>query len=68
MDIMLILFKDATLTFHECYPLNYKRLLVRINHEAMQAKHLATYSYVSGETSNRYYLHIMPKVMPHFDL
>ena len=65
---MLILFKDAILTFHECYPLKYKRLMVRINHEAMQAKHLAKYSYVPDETSNSYYLHIMPKAMCHFDL
>ena len=65
---MLILFKDATLTFHECYPFKYKQLLVRINFEAIQVKHLATYSYTPGETSNSYYLHIMPKAIPHFDL
>ena len=63
---MLILFKDATLTFHECYPLKYKRLLIRINHEAIQAKHMAKYSFTPGETSNSYYLHIMPKAMRHF--
>ena len=68
MDIMLIIFKDATLTFHECYPFKYKRLLVRINHEAIQAKHMATYSYAPGETSNSYYLHMMSKELPHFDL
>ena len=46
----------------------YKQLLVRINHEAMQAKQMATYSYAPGETSDNYYLHIMPKAMRHFDL
>ena len=66
MDIILMSFKDATLTFHECYPFKYKRLLVTIDHEAMQAKHMATYSYAPGETSNNYYLHIMPKAMRHF--
>ena len=63
---MLILFKDYTLTFYESCPLKYKRLLVRINHEAMRAKHMAKHSYIPGETSNSYYLHIMPKAMRHF--